>query len=487
MDTKSKQRDVKNTNQDWTEKYRPNTLSNVVGNKEATRELKSWASEWVSGKPTSKAVILAGKPGIGKTTSAIALARDMGWEVLEMNASDQRNRDAIKAFVGRSAVDDTFSRSGDFTPYNEGKRTLLILDEADNIFGTEDKGGIHEITKTIKRTEQPIVLIANDYYDLTRRSNMLKKLCKKIDFEPIQKEKIIALLKEICENEGIGYEIGALRAIAERAEGDVRSGVRDLESLALGSKERLRSRDVDALGSREQKAEIFPTLKKILQNKDPLEAKESIKDLDEEPSDLLVWIDENLPREYDDARELLEGYRWLSRADVYLGRVRRRQWYRAWVYAGDTMTAGVCSAKNRPHRGWTKYAFPTWIRKMSGSKETRNIKHRISRKVAPNVHSTSSKVNFGFLPFLKILFKKDIDIREKFVDEWELNPEEAAFLVGSEPELEIIQDLFSKSEDEAEEKEREGAEKKAREREEEKEREEEEEEEDEKQRSLLEF
>jgi len=486
MDSKSKQRETTDASQDWTEKYRPKTLSDVVGNKEATRQLKSWASEWISGKPTSRAVILAGKPGIGKTTSAIALANDMGWEVLEMNASDHRNRDAIKAFVGRSAVDDTFSESGDFTPYNEGKRTLLVLDEADNIFGKEDKGGIHEITKTIKKTEQPIVMIANDYYDLTRRSNTFKKLCKKIDFQPVKKAKIITLLKEICENEGIGYDIGALRAISQRAEGDVRSAVRDLESLALGRKKGLTIGDVDALGNRKQKAEIFPTLKRILQDKDPHEAKRSIRNLDEKPSDLIVWIDENLPREYDDARELIAGYRWLSRADVYLGRVRRRQWYRAWIYAGDAMTAGVCSVKNRPHRGWTKYAFPTWIRKMSSSKKVRNLKDRVSRRVAPKVHSTSDKVNFGFLPFLKVLFKTDVEMRQNIVDQWTLNRDEVAFLLDVDVNSREIQNLFSRPEDEMEEKKgKEQGDKEKRKKE--KKEKEEENEEDEKQRSLLEF
>ncbi|MFP3872572.1 MAG: replication factor C large subunit [Candidatus Aenigmatarchaeota archaeon] len=485
MESTVKAGGVTDSNQDWTEKYRPQTLSQVVGNKEATQKLKSWASKWIAGKPSDKAVILAGKPGIGKTTSAIALAEEMGWEVLEMNASDHRNRDAIKGFVGRSAVDDTFSESGDFVPYKEGKRTLLILDEADNIFGKEDVGGIDEIAKTIEKTEQPIVLIANDYYELARNSQTLKKLCKKIDFEPVQKGKIVSLLRQICENEGLEFEMGALRSIAERAEGDVRSAIRDLESLALGMKGPLTRKEVGALGSRNRKAEIFPTLKKILQNQDPLEAKESVKDLDEEPSNLIVWIDENLPREYDDSQELMNGYIWLARADIYLGRVRRRQWYGAWAYAIDAMTAGVCSAKNHPHRGWTKYAFPTWIRKMSSSKRERNLKGRISRKIAPKVHSTTAKVNSGSLPFLKVLFKREEGIREKLVDECGLTRAEAAHLLGSPPDSKVVRTLFWERQKEEEEQEKEVKEEK--EEKKKKEDDEEEKEEDEQQRSLLEF
>ncbi|MBS3817363.1 MAG: replication factor C large subunit [Candidatus Thermoplasmatota archaeon] len=476
----------KNSHEDWTEKYRPKELSNVVGNESATTELKNWASKWVSGKPSKNAVILAGKAGIGKTTSAFALANEMGWEYLEMNASDKRNRDSIKSFVGRSAVDDTFSKSGDFEPYKEGKRTLLVVDEADNIFGNEDRGGINEIKQTIQRTEQPIVLIANDYYDLTRRSNELKKLCKKIEFEPVEKEKIVRLLKEICKSEGVEYDIGALRAIAKRSEGDVRSAVRDLESVALGRKERISRQDIGFLGSRDREAEIFPTLTKILQNKDPIKARESVRFLDEEPADLMIWIDENLPREYSDERDLAAGYEWLSKADVYLGRVMSRQWYRSWAYAKDIMTAGVSSAKNKAHRGWTKYAFPTWIRKMSSSKGVRNIKRRIGRKLAPEIHSTTTQINSDLFSFLQGLFKREEDIRKDLIDSCDLQPDEVAYLLETKADSKEVRSLFPGKEEE-EEKTGKKEEEKEEERKRDEGKEKEEAEEDEKQKSLLEF
>ena len=89
--------------QDWTEKYRPKTLSDVVGNPKAVGELKAWAESWSRGTPSKKAVVLMGSPGVGKTTSAEALANDMGWGILEMNASDQRTGDAIRSVALRGA------------------------------------------------------------------------------------------------------------------------------------------------------------------------------------------------------------------------------------------------------------------------------------------------------------------------------------------------------------------------------------------------
>ncbi len=431
----------KNKPLDWTEKYRPSRLDDVVGNREAKIKLKKWANKWANGKPKKKAVILAGKPGVGKTSSALALAQQMGWESLEMNASDERNRDAIRDFVGRSAVDDTFSSTGDFTPYKKGSRKLLILDEADNIFGKEDYGGVREIAKTIKKTEQPMVLVVNDYYDLRRRSSTLSNLCKKIDFEPVKKGEIIDLLNKICLKEDKKFDIGALKAIAERSQGDVRSAVRDLESLAAG-RDKITRDDLDALGTRNREADIFPSLKTILQGKDPLEAKRVLRELDEQPGHMLLWIDENLPREYKNDVELAMGYDKLSRADVYLGRIFSKQYYRFWSYSNQLMSAGVSVVKHRKHTGWTRYAFPTWLRKMSDSKAKRGTKKTISSKIADENHATTDRVNSEILPYFKILFKNDTGFREKMVDKLDLDKSETAFLLDTKINSQVVKELY---------------------------------------------
>lgn len=431
---------------DWTERYRPKKLSDVVGNKKAINELKDWAEQWRGGKPQKKAVILAGKPGIGKTSSAISLANHMGWGYLEMNASDDRNSDAIRKLVGRSAVDDTFSDDGEFIPYSSGKRTLLIIDEADNIFGVEDRGGVKEIRKTIDRTEQPMVLIANDYYDLRRRSKSLSRKLKKIDFKPVKKNGIIRHLQKICESEGISYQQDVLNSIAERSDGDVRSAVRDLQSIGTG-RDRIKKHDLDVLGYRNKEAEIFPTLRTILQGNDPLVARESIRELDEEPRNLLTWIDENLPREYSDPVELSSGYNWLTKADIFLGGVISTQYYRLWAYANDMMTAGVNTAKIHEHRGWTKYAFPTWIRKMTSSKGKRARRKKLSMKIAEEIHTTTDRVQSDVMPYFKELFKRDSAFRAKMIEELELKPSEAAFILEEDVNSKVVQRLYKKEDE----------------------------------------
>ncbi|MHC1604270.1 MAG: AAA family ATPase, partial [Candidatus Syntropharchaeales archaeon] len=131
----------------WVEKYRPKTLSEVIGSDKAKEELLNWAKGWVEGNPATNAVILYGSAGVGKTSAAHALAHDLGWDVIELNASDQRTAGIIKRVAGAASAS-----SGLF----EDRLRLIILDEADNIHGTADFGGSREILKIIRNTHNPI-------------------------------------------------------------------------------------------------------------------------------------------------------------------------------------------------------------------------------------------------------------------------------------------------------------------------------------------
>ena len=98
----------------WTEKYRPKRLDDIIGNKQAKDELLRWANSWESGPPKKRAVVLMGDPGIGKTTASLALANDLGWQVIEMNASDSRNAEAVKNVAMLGAMGETFTDTGEF-------------------------------------------------------------------------------------------------------------------------------------------------------------------------------------------------------------------------------------------------------------------------------------------------------------------------------------------------------------------------------------
>jgi DNA polymerase III delta prime subunit len=120
-----------------TERLRPVRLTEMTGNAPALELLRKWARGWGPGKspPSRRAALLVGRPGVGKTTAAWALAREEGWTVVEMNASEARNRTAIEQVAGRASFTNAFSEDGRYRSAREGGRTLILLDEADCLSG----------------------------------------------------------------------------------------------------------------------------------------------------------------------------------------------------------------------------------------------------------------------------------------------------------------------------------------------------------------
>ena len=424
---------------DWTEKHRPRTLDELVGNGPAIAELKAWAQAWRSGEPPKeRAVVLAGEPGVGKTSAAHALARDMEWGVIELNASDQRNEEVIRRIAGAGATNRAFAADGSFT--HGGGRQLVILDEADNLFGREDRGGLKAIIDTIREAKQPIILIANDLYELQRRGGALKTLARTIKFSKVHSNSIPPALRRIARMEGLQMEPGVDKALAERAGGDLRSAVNDLQALALG-REQITLTDVEAMGRRDTSGDVWGMLGKVFYGQSVDEARRSTWDLDETPDSLSLWIDENLPVMYTDRADLVEGYNWLSKADVFLGRVTRKQQYGLWSYATELMTAGVAVSKHERPRG-ARFQFPSWLRRQSTSKAIRELRDRTAKKIGVALHSSKSRVRQDIFPYLKALMKGDDEFAAWCAWRFDLEADELAFLLDEKSTAARIKKLI---------------------------------------------
>lgn len=417
---------------DWAEKHRPRTLDEMVGNGAAVAELRAWAATWKDATPESeRAVILAGDPGVGKTTAAHAIAREMGWGIVELNASDQRNEEAVKRVAGGGAVNRAFAfgEDGELAAGGRAGRQLVILDEADNLFGREDRGGMKAIIDTIRETKQPILLIANDYYELTRNGAALKTLAKTIKFTKVRSNSIPPAVRRMAEREGLELAPGVPEAIAERAGGDMRSVVNDLQALAAG-RTRIALDDVKALGARDHTGDIWELLGKVFYGRSLDEARKASWDLDETPEDIALWIDENLPVMYSDPADLVDGYAALSRADVYLGRVTRRQQYSLWKYAGELMTGGVALAKVRKPAG-ARFQFPSWLRKQSAARSTRELRKRVASKVSEHVHVSTRVARQDMFPTMKAIMDVDTAFAEWAAWHFRLDADELAFLLDA--------------------------------------------------------
>ncbi|MFP8957941.1 replication factor C large subunit [Natrialbaceae archaeon A-CW3] len=402
---------------DWTETYRPTTLSEVRGNNKARDQLEEWAKTWDEHR---KAVIVHGSPGIGKTSAAHALANDMGWPVMELNASDDRQADVIKRVAGEA------SKSGTLTGGSGGRR-LVILDEADNFHGNADYGGSREVTRVVKSAGQPIVLVANEFYDM---SQSLRNFCETIEFRDVSARSIVPVLRDICRREGIEFEEEALRKIAEATSGDLRSAVNDLQAVADGAS-RLTVDDV-VTSERDTTEGIFDFLDALIKEKDAHGALLAAYDVDETPDDLLNWVEDNVPKDYSGA-ELADAYEFMSNADRWLGRVRATQDYSYWRYATDNIAAGVAASRREPKGGWTRYGPPSYWSKLGRTRGTRDRRDAIAQRIADREGASVATVRQEILPFLSAMSHlcRNRDLTVAMTAAYDLDEKEVSFITGS--------------------------------------------------------
>ncbi|EMA57729.1 replication factor C large subunit [Halorubrum distributum JCM 13561] len=406
---------------DWTEKYRPSTLSEVRGNDKARDAFAEWARSWDDHR---EAVVLHGSPGVGKTSAAHALANDMGWETVELNASDQRTADVIERFAGRAARNATLGGSaagGGAAGGDTASRQLVILDEADNIHGNYDRGGASAITKLVKESGQPIVLIANDFYDMSRG---LRNATQEIEFRDVSARSIVPVLRDVCRKEGIEFESDALQRIAEGNRGDLRGAINDLQAATQG-RDSITVEDV-VTGDRDKALGLFPFLDAVLKEESAEEALQSAYAVDETPEDLARWIENNLLDVYEPA-EAVRAYDFLANADVWLGRVRATQNYSYWRYATDNAAAGVAAARDGEKGGWTRYGRPQF---WSSSDATAD---EVVGKIAAASGCSVATARREVLPFLQAVTHhcKPRELTVAMAAAYDLDEEGVAFVTGS--------------------------------------------------------
>jgi replication factor C large subunit len=428
------------TSTDWTEKYRPTTLSEVRGNDSARDEFEEWADTWDQHK---KAVVIHGSPGVGKTSAAHALAADKGWETVELNASDQRTADVIERFAGRAAMNTTLSGSTDATTRGQKDRgrQLVILDEADNIHYQKDYGGKGAVTALLKEANQPVVLIANDYYDMSRG---MRNACREIEFRDVSARSIVPVLRDICRREGVEFESAALQRIAESNDGDLRSAVRDLQS-SVGGRAELTVDDVTS-GGRDRTVDIFSFLDSVLKEDSAEEALRTAYDADETPDDLTAWIEDKVSMVYE-GEELARAYDFLANADRWLGRVRATQNYSYWRYVTDNVAAGVAASRDRTRGGWTRYGGAPW---RSTKDATRDA---VTARIAESAGTSIATARRELLPFLQAMTHhcKPRDLTVAMAAWYEFDASEVAFVTGSGESTNKVQSIVDDAEKRREE------------------------------------
>jgi replication factor C large subunit len=381
----------------WTQKYAPQSLREVAGNEDAKEEIRKWALEAERGKKVQP-LLIYGAVGVGKSAIAYALAREMGWEIIETNASDLRDAQTLKKIYGLAA-----SSVGLF-----GEKQLILIDEIDSVSDRQEFATLQQI---IKDSAKPIMLIANDLWN--QKISALRFTCKQVEIRKINSASIRKRLIEISEKEMHPIGIKA-EDIAKNAGGDIRSALNDLQA-SVG----MENFDPQKF-SRDRDENIFEAVRTVLKTMKYSEAIKAGGDYNTQEGEmLLLWLDENIPLEYEKIEEQSQAYQWLSRADVFSGRIRKRQHWGYLKYVAQLGKAGVALSKAGTYHKFVKYQFPSLIRTLGQSKKNRGLLLAIKRKIARKMHISMSDSN------LVIAFISALD---GFAEYFELEGDEASLV-----------------------------------------------------------
>ena len=396
----------------WTDKYRPKTFDDVVGNVKQKAIIQKWVEKWKNGEPQPP-LLLIGPAGTGKTTIAHIIADEFS-EYIELNASDKRSHDLLMTTIGESA--NTYSLFAN-------NRKLIIMDEVDGIHGTNDRGGTKALNKIIKESKQPIVMMANDFY--SNKLTTIKKNAQVIKMDKIKSPSINKYLRDVVlKNEEIEVDKDVLMKLSKRSSGDLRSAVNTLQALVENGGE-LTEEALDSTSQKDNTSTIFDAVTRVLKSKNPEHVKRSLFENNEDPTLVMEYIAENIPREYESNLEVKKAYEMISQADLYFGRTRSSQYYGYWKYASDFMGVGVSVSKRDTYRKFSKVVSPMAFTMMGRTRGKRALRDQIASKMEEKMH-VSLQVAYTIFPYFEIMFEND-EVAWEISDFLELEDDEIKF------------------------------------------------------------
>lgn len=369
----------------WNDLYAPKNLEELPQQKSIKEILNAL-------KNKESLILLHGPTGTGKTTAIHLLAKLLDLEILEMNASNFRDKETIERTLGSFSMQSSLFM----------KNKLIIMDEVDCFFGRDDRGGLQALLSVLKNSKYPAILIANDIE--IKKLKELKKEALIIEFNKPDPNDIYKILEKICKKENVKFSELQLKTLARRVDGDIRAAINDLQVYTILKNEL----DISNLEDRNPEADIQNALKIILKTKDASLSQRALDNVGMELDECISWIDENIPLEYTKPEELVKAYDALAKADIFRSRIMRRQHWRFLVYQNSLMAAGVALAREAKKPSATTYkrsmvGLMIWQANMKYGK-----RNSIAKKLSSVVHKSPKHIIKNFEIYKNILAQKEL-------------------------------------------------------------------------------
>jgi replication factor C large subunit len=382
-------------------------VENFVGNEKSRKEVISWFKGWIRG---TKPILLVGPPGVGKTSLVQTLSIQFGADLIELNASDKRNRIVLSEKI--IPLLENYSLMG--------KQFLLFLDEVDGLSARDDLGAIEFLSAAIKESTVPVILAANETNQITRN---LSKVCKVISFRSIPPRLSLLYLNHFLNRKNFQLSPGEKFSIVRSSSGDIRKMLNDTQAWISG---------YSAFRDSHLNLDIENAIDGFFSSTDPEHANDLIlssnavfRDArfgispEDRRKDLIYGFFSSIVTSHMDTKAIATVLDELSKIDALLGRSLEKRNWKILKYISSLLTFAIFPHTRLKQLQYKRYSIGF---QQMGNFVMRGIGLRNTlQTLAEDFHTSKSKFGSSVLPFMLQVLGRTLGsesyLRNSFLDD----------------------------------------------------------------------
>lgn len=348
----------------WVDQYKPTDLSAVIGHKTQIDSILSWLNDWPK-KDAPRAILVSGPPGIGKTTAVHLTIKHANFDIVELNASNERSASAVRKWFEEASHSN-----------HVGKRRVVVMDEVDGM-SSGDRGGIRELARIVKTCSFPIICIANER---TTKLRPLTSCCLDIRFaRPTRTTIAKTLMNTVIHSEKLSIQQSALELLCERNGNDIRS---ILNFLQFTSRSETSINMLNSTKDEIQRIDAFSATGRLFGGKDTIDSRMNLVFVDFGLVPLMVGegylgaASKSPGTDLDRLNRCIQAADYISDWDIFDTRIYKTQSWNLLPAAVVSIVSAAYSAQGpAPFQ-----IFPLWLgknsKRLKNQRNTRDMSRR---------------------------------------------------------------------------------------------------------------
>lgn len=405
----------------WSALIKPEKIDDLFLISEGKNSIREWIESWISGNPTKKALLLYGSQGLGKTSTAYAIAKEYDMEVFEVNSSDVRSENFLEDTAGHASLYGGL--------FQDEKKKIILIDEADNIFerirsdeagSNSEIGGYKAINNIIQKSRSPIIITMNDYYGFRTKTSYSQSIFKNsltIEYKMYRKKndadykKAVQILsdkiKKISTQFGFEFRENAVEIIKADLP-DIRAAINDCQQY-------LTTGVTNSYGEyqRDKSEKIFEIMDMIFKGKD-IRNFSGIMSSDLGLNALLLYVSQNIPQIARETYELSSVMEVISEIDLINRKGERARHFSMNTYVYEILSLLGTYFEKVP--SFIRYGRMEFIGSMSERKSKRLRVRNIVKVLSIMLHTSEEQI-YSMRPYFIEIGKKDENLKSKLLND----------------------------------------------------------------------